>query len=73
MPQKVFNLINILSIMLKKIIAFNLSGTIISEEPGQKAHQEWFKIMGAALNDSSVEKLAEKKIISSSNVYSFRK
>ncbi len=47
--------------MLKKIIAFDLSGTIISEEPGQKAHQEWFKIMGAALNDSSVEKLAEKK------------
>lgn len=47
--------------MSKKIIAVDLSGTLIQEEPGQKAHQEWFRIMATALNDPSVEKLVEKK------------
>ncbi|MFA6462254.1 MAG: HAD family hydrolase [Candidatus Woesearchaeota archaeon] len=47
--------------MSKKIIAVDLSGTLICEEAGQKAHQEWFRIMAAALNDPSVETLAKKK------------
>jgi phosphoglycolate phosphatase-like HAD superfamily hydrolase len=46
---------------MKPIIAFDLDGTIISSEAAEKAHAEWFRVMGLLLKDPSVEKLGGKK------------
>ena len=46
---------------MKPIIAFDLDGTIIISEAAEKAHAEWFRLMGMLLKDPSVEKLAGKK------------
>ena len=44
-------------LVMKKIIAFDLDGTIISSEASVKAHKAWFRIMGVLLGDDSVADL----------------
>ena len=46
--------------MEKPIIATTLSGLFIKSDPWKKAHILWYKNAAEKLNDSSIEKLAEK-------------
>ncbi|MFH1064312.1 MAG: HAD hydrolase-like protein [Candidatus Woesearchaeota archaeon] len=46
---------------MKKIIAFDLDGTIISSSASETAHKEWFRVMSVILNDHSVSLLGRKK------------
>ena len=43
------------------IIAVDLGGTLIHEAPSHEAHHEWFRVMGAALQDSSIAAYAGEK------------
>lgn len=46
---------------MKKIIAVDFYGTLIKNEPAEKAHYEWFNIMASALHDNSIKKYAGTK------------
>ncbi|MBU0461720.1 MAG: HAD hydrolase-like protein [Nanoarchaeota archaeon] len=47
--------------MKQPVIAVDFGGTLIHEEPSGEAHKEWFRIMGTALDDDSVNKYAGMK------------
>ncbi len=47
--------------MAKPVIAVDFSGTLITEEPSELAHYEWFEIMAKILNDKSILAYAKEK------------
>ncbi len=47
--------------MTKPTIAVDFSGTLITEEPSDLAHSEWFEVMVALLKDKSILAYAKEK------------
>ncbi len=46
---------------MKKIIAFDFDGTLIKTSETDKAHQDWFKVMGYLTKSAKVRRLGNKK------------
>lgn len=47
--------------MKQKFIAIDFDGTLIRNEPANKAHCEWFNIMASALDDNSIKQYCALK------------